>query len=150
MYFARACIRAHGRMCKRERQRCTPSRHKKQQNTEKSCLKLSCTKAKKRKNARKRRKRSHQSAIKSVIFAGGMTNNDLKNSHRQHIFSRDSRHFLCFPLGKRRFPPWKTYVSRKENIRFSCRKHRNHNYNKGLSHRHFFNTERLKEEKRRV
>ena len=116
-------------------------------NTEKSCLKLSCTKAKKRKNARKRRKRSHQSAIKSVIFAGGMTNNDLKNSHRQHIFSRDSRHFLCFPFGKRMFPPWKTYVSRQGNIRLSYRKHKKPKYNEGFFHRHFFNTARLKREK---
>ena len=65
-------------------------------------------------------------------------------SHRQHIFSRNSRHFLCFPLGKRMFPPWKTYVSRQGNICFSCRKHRKHRGNGELSHRHFFNMERLK------
>ena len=105
-----ACVKGKGKDARR-------TGIKNSGNTEKSCLKLSCTKAKKRKNARKRRKRSHQSAIKSVIFAGGMTNNDLKNSHRQHIFSRDSRHFLCFPFGKRMFPPWKTYVSRQGNIR---------------------------------
>ena len=86
-------------------------------NTEKSCTKFLCTKAKNRKNIRERRKQRYQSIIKAVIFTGGMTNNAPENSHRRHIFFRDSRHFLCFPLGKRRFPPGKTYVSRKENIR---------------------------------
>ena len=116
-------------------------------NTEKPSSKFSCTKAKDRKNTRKRRKRSHQSTIKFEVSAGGMTNNAPENSHRRHIFSRNSRHFLCFPLGKRRFPPGKTYVSRQGNIRLSCRKHRKHKGNGELSHRHFFKTERLKEEK---
>ena len=87
-------------------------------NTEKSCTKFLCTKAKNRKNIRKRRKRNRQPAIKSVIFTGDMTNNAPEYSHRRHIFFRDSRHFLCLPLGKRRFPPGKTYGSRQENIRF--------------------------------
>ena len=121
-----------------------PTGTKNSGNTEKSCTKRLCTKAKNRKNARKRREQNHQSAIKAVIFAGGMTNKAPENSHRRHIFSRNFRHFLCFPLGKRMFPPWKTYVSRQGNIRFSYRKHRKLKDSEGLSHRHFFNTERLK------
>ena len=116
-------------------------------NTEKPSSKFSCTKAKDRKNTRKRRKRNHQSTIKFEVFTGGMTNNAPENSHRRHIFFRDSRHLLCFPLGKRRFPPGKTYVSRQENVRIPYRKHRKHKGNGELFHRHFFNTERLKEEK---
>ncbi len=149
MYFARACVRAHAHMCKRERQRWTLNRYKKTAKTrKKSCPEFFCTKAKNRENDRKRRKRNHQSTIKFAIFTGGMTNNDLKNSHRRHIFARNSRHFLCFPFGKRRFPSWKTYVSRQENIRLPWRKHRQLKGNGELSHRHFFNTTRLKREKR--
>ncbi len=55
-------------------------------NTEKPSSKFSCTKAKDRKKARKRRKRDHQSTIKFEVFAGGMTNNDSEISHRRHIF----------------------------------------------------------------
>ena len=55
-------------------------------NTEKSCTKFLCTKAKNRKNIRKRRKRNRQPAIKSVIFTGDMTNNAPEYSHRRHIF----------------------------------------------------------------
>ena len=117
--ISRGRVRARiWRRCKRERQRCMPNRYKKNSgNTEKSCTKFLCTKAKTGKNARKRRKRNHQSAIKAVVFAGSMTNNDLRNSHRRHIFAKESRHFLCFPIEKRMFPPWKTYVSQQGNIR---------------------------------
>ena len=114
--------------------------------TEKSCTKFLCTKAKKRKNIRKHRKQNHQSTIKFVIFTGGMTNNAPENSHRRHIFFRDSRHFLCFPLGKRRSPLWKTYVSRQENLRFPHWKHRKHKGKERLSCRHFQNTKHRKEQ----
>ena len=128
--------------------RYTPSRYKKQQKHGKIFFEITLTKAINQKNIRKRRKWNHQSTIKTMIFASSMTNKASENSHRRYIFSRDSRHFLCFPFVKRMFPMWKTYVSRQENIRFPWRKHRNLKYNEGLSHRHFFNTERLKGKKR--
>ena len=121
---------------------------KNNKDTEKSVPKFFCTEAENRKNVRERGKRNHPSTIKAVIFACGMTNGALKISHRRHIFSRDSRHFLCFPFGKRMFPPWKTYVSRQGNIRFSYRKHRKLKCSEALSHRHFFNMECLKGKKR--
>ena len=124
VFRAGVCARTYTRIRRRERKSYTPDRHKNSGNTEKPSSKFSCTKAKNRKKARKRRKRNHQSAIKLVIFTDGMTNNDSENSHRRHIFFQDSRHFLRFPLGKRRFPLWKTYVSRQGNIRLSFRKHR--------------------------
>lgn len=45
--------------------------------------------------------------------------------------------FLCFPHGKRMFPPWETYVSRMENIRFSNGKHKKHFLMMHNSTKHF-------------
>ena len=117
--ISRGRVRARiWRRCKRERQRCMPNRYKKTAETRKNPARnFFARKPKTGKNARKRRKRNHQSAIKAVVFAGSMTNNDLRNSHRRHIFAKESRHFLCFPIEKRMFPPWKTYVSQQGNIR---------------------------------
>ena len=115
MYFARARTCAYN---EREKRRCAPERYKKTAETRKNLIRnFPARKLKTEKNTRKRRKQNHQSTIKFVIFTGGMTNNAPENSHRRHIFFRDSRHFLCFPLGKRRSPLWKTYVSRQRNIR---------------------------------
>ena len=132
---------------KGERRRCAPERYKKTAETRKNLIRnFPARKLKTEKNARKRRKRNHQSTIKFVIFTGGMTNNAPENSHRRHIFFRDSRYFLCFPLGKRRSPLWKTYVSRQENLRFPHWKHRKHKGKERLSCRHFQNTKHRKEQ----
>lgn len=45
--------------------------------------------------------------------------------------------FLCFPHGKRIFPPCETYVSRMGNIRFSNGKHKKHFLMMHNSMKHF-------------
>ena len=117
IFRAGACTRICAHMQKGKARMNAEPVQENSKNTEKSYTEFFCTKAINRKNARKCRKRNHQSTIKTVVFAGGMTNKAPENSHRRHIFFRDSRYFLCFPLGKHMFPPWKTYVSRQRNIR---------------------------------
>ena len=102
-------------------------------NTEKSCTKFLCTKAKNRKNIRERRKQRHQSIVKAVIFSYSIRENTSKIFHCKDISGQTSRHFLCFPFVKRRFPPGKTYVSRKENVRLPYRKHGKHKEKRELS-----------------
>ena len=128
MYFARACVRAHiHTSCKRGKAKMhTEPIQENSGNTEKSCTKFLCTKAKKRKNIRERRKQRHQSIIKAVIFSYSIRENTSKIFHCKDISGQTSRHFLCFPFVKRRFPPGKTYVSRKENVRLPYRKHGKH------------------------
>ena len=125
MYFARACVRTHIlAYVKGKGKNTCRTDTKNSKNAENPARNSSARRPKTEKTPEKCRKRNHQSTIKSVIIPCCMTNNAPKNSHRRHILSQSSRHFLCLPFGKRRFPPRKTYVSRKENLRFTHRKHR--------------------------
>ncbi len=125
MYFARACVRTHIlAYVKGKGKNTCRTDTKNSKNAENPARNSSARRPKTGKTPEKCRKRNHQSTIKSVIIPYCMTNNAPKNSHRRHILSQSSRHFLCLPFGKRRFPPRKPYVSRKENLRFTHRKHR--------------------------
>ena len=117
MYFARACVRTHIlAYVKGKGKNTCRTDTKNSKNAENPARNSSARRPKTGKTPEKCRKRNHQSTIKSVIIPYCMTNNAPKNSHRRHILSQSSRHFLCLRQGKRTFPERKTYGLHIGNI----------------------------------